>query len=246
MTTKSAAVDIDVEGHQLDGTFLSTASKTPGVLFVHGWGGSQESDLARARVIAGLGCICLTFDLRGHARGVERKQMVTREENLKDVVAAYDRLTRYPGIDTRHIAVVGSSYGGYLSALLTSLRPVRWLTLQVPALYPDQEWDTPKSQLNRESLAAYRRTPVAASDNRALTACSQFRGDVLIVESEFDELVPHQSIMSYRAAFTSSHSMTHRILDGADHALSDESCKQAYTSILVSWMTEMVMGARGS
>ena len=36
-----------------------------GVLFVHGWGGSQQQYLARAREIAALGCVCLTFDLAG-------------------------------------------------------------------------------------------------------------------------------------------------------------------------------------
>ena len=32
----------------------------------------------------------------------------------------------------------------YLSALLTSIRDVRWLALHVPALYPDAHWDVPK------------------------------------------------------------------------------------------------------
>ncbi|MNJ61928.1 hypothetical protein D3C77_577410 [compost metagenome] len=50
--------------------------------------------------------------------------------------------------------------------------------------------------------------------------------------------------MSYRAAFQRTHSLTHRIIDGADHALSSERCQEAYTSILVDWATEMVIGAR--
>jgi hypothetical protein len=50
--------------------------------------------------------------------------------------------------------------------------------------------------------------------------------------------------MSYRAAFANSHSLTHRVVDGADHALSEKTAQQAYTSILVNWITEMVVGAR--
>ncbi|HAG79073.1 MAG TPA: alpha/beta hydrolase, partial [Pseudomonas sp.] len=69
-------------------------------------------------------------------------------------------------------------------------------------------------------------------------------GDVLIVESEHDTFVPHETIMSYRAAFHGTHSLTHRIIDGADHALSNERCQEAYTSILVNWATEMIIGAR--
>lgn len=226
------------------GTFLAPRNKVPGVLFVHGWGGSQERDLDRARGIAGLGCVCLTFDLRGHIRNSQRQHTVTREENLRDLIAAYDCLHRHPAIDTQAIAVVGTSYGAYLSTILTTLRPVRWLSLRVPSLYRDDEWNTPKRKLDREDLAKYRSGFVRATDNRALNACLQFRGDVLIVESENDHLVPHATIMSYRAAFQNSHSLTHRVIDDADHALTHKAAQQAYTSILVGWITEMVVGSR--
>src|SRR5690606_3542934 len=99
-------------------------------------------------------------------------------------------------------------------------------------------------QLNREDLAVYRGAPVTPEENRALAACAAFTGDVLIIESEHDRLVPHATIMSYRAAFRNSHSLTHRVVDGADHALSEKTSQQAYTSILVGWITEMIVGAR--
>lgn len=244
MGTSSEPIEIVINDEHIAGTFLSPQSKVPGILFVHGWGGSQERDLDRARGIAGLGCVCLTFDLRGHERGSERQRTVTREENLRDIIAAYDTLAQHPAIDTNAIAVVGTSYGAYLSAILTTRRPVKWLSLRVPSLYRDAEWDIPKRQLNREDLAVYRGAPVTPEENRALAACAAFTGDVLIIESEHDHLVPHATIMSYRAAFRNSHSLTHRVVDGADHALSEKTSQQAYTSILVGWITEMVVGAR--
>ncbi|MET1076492.1 MAG: alpha/beta fold hydrolase [Pseudomonas sp.] len=244
MATRSEVIEIQVADEALAGTFLAPASKVPGVLFVHGWGGSQQRDLARARGIAGLGCVCLTFDLRGHEGSLLQQAKVSREDNLRDILAAYDRLASHPGIDQAAIAVIGTSYGGYLAAILSTLRPVRWLALRVPALYRDEQWELPKRQLDKVDLAAYRRTRVLPTENRALAACVAFRGDVLLVESEQDEIVPHATLMSYRAAFQHTHSLTHRIVDGADHALSAEHCQHAYTSILVSWITEMVVGAR--
>ncbi|MHA6493103.1 alpha/beta hydrolase family protein [Pseudomonas borbori] len=242
--SRSESVEIQVDDEQIAGTFLTPSNKVPGILFVHGWGGSQQRDLARAKGIAGLGCVCLTFDLRGHERTLVQKLSVTREHSLADIVAAYDRLVSHPSIDTDSIAVIGSSYGGYLSTVLTTLRPVKWLALRVPALYWDEEWSLPKQQLDRERLALYRRSRLAPADNRALAACAEFTGDVLIVESEHDDFVPHTTIMSYRSAFEKAHSLTHRILDGADHGLSSEPCQQAYTSILTAWISEMVIGAR--
>lgn len=244
MATRSETVDILVDEEHIAGTFLTPPTKLPGVLFVHGWGGSQARDLARARGIAGLGCICLSFDLRGHAQTLAQQQTVTREQNLRDLLAAYDLLAQHPNIDPSAMAVVGTSYGGYLAAILTALRPVRWLAMRVPALYRDEDWAMPKRQLDREVLNRLRSSRVSPDANRALAACAAFKGDVLIVESEQDSFVPHETIMSYRAAFQQTHSLTHRIIVGADHALSDEGCQRAYTDILVSWATEMVVGGR--
>ena len=244
MATHSQSISIEVEGMDLSGTFLSPETKIPGVLFIHGWGGSQKFDLVRARNLAGLGCICLTFDLRGHAATESQRSRVSRSDNLRDVVAAYDQLLHHPSIDSEEIAVVGSSYGGYLATILSTMRAVRWLALHVPAIYRDEEWDLPKGSLSRDSLAAYRLTQVTPDQNRALAACEAFTGDVLIVESEHDTFIPHSTIMNYRSAFLRAHSLTHRILDGADHALTDKVAQRAYTSILLNWATEMIVGAR--
>lgn len=174
----------------------------------------QAQYIARAHEIATLGCICLTFDLRGHVRHQEERESVSREDNLHDVLAAYDALVSHPAVDPAAIAIVGSSYGGYLAAIATALRAVRWLGLRVPALYRDGDWDVPKSKLSRQELALYRNSEIAPGSNRALAACADAR------------------------------SLTYRMIADADHALSDNEWQQTYTSLLVNWMSEMVLGAR--
>src|SRR5690606_25565871 len=68
MAATSENIELTVEGEQIAGTLLSPHERMPGILFVHGWGGSQTRDMMRAKGIAGLGCVCLTFDLRGHEK----------------------------------------------------------------------------------------------------------------------------------------------------------------------------------
>lgn len=244
MTTRDNKIDIRVDGQHIAGTLVGPDTMVPGVMLVHGWDGNQDQYIARAHEIAALGCICLTFDLRGHVRHLDMRESVTRQENLQDVLAAYDVLVSHPAVDPAAIAIVGSSYGGYLAAIAAALRPVRWLALRVPALYQDAGWDTPKGKLNREELAGYRQRAVAPGSNRALAACAAFRGDVLIVESEHDALVPHPVIQNYMNACAQAQSLTYRMISGADHALSDEAWRQTYTTLLVNWMSEMMTGAR--
>lgn len=247
MESYVAQLSIPVDGEAIAGTLLMHAAKVPGVLFVHGWGGNQEQDLARAHEMVGLGCICLTFDLRGHKLMEFQRETVTRPQNLHDVVAAYDTLAGIHGVDPNSIAVVGSSYGGYLAALLTIERPVRWLALRAPALYKDVNWELPKRQLHVDpEFAAFRRGVVSAQDNRALAACSAFPGDVLIVESEHDEIIPSAVIKNYKGACVRTRSLTVRVITGGDHSLSEATMQSAYTKILIDWMTEMISGARKS
>ncbi|MBA3477661.1 MAG: alpha/beta fold hydrolase [Lautropia sp.] len=245
MTIREQRMDIAVGSSHVCATIVAPETLLPGILFVHGWGGSQERYLERARVIAELGCVCLTFDLSGHAATSLRFETVTREHNLQDLLAAYDTLIAQPNVDPAQIAVVGSSYGGYLAAIATSLRPVQCLALRVPALYVDSGWEIPKLQLRKEqNLEAYRETIIAAEANRALLACSQFGGDVLLVQSEFDHRIPPAVISNYREACVQARSLTYRLMRGADHGLTDESKSQAYTALLSTWLREMVFDIR--
>ena len=244
MTVREQVVDIEVGDRRIAGTVVPPTMSVEGVLFVHGWAGNREQHLVRAREIAALGCMSLTFDLHGHAATSSYQSTVTRHENLADVVAAYEFLRRFPDVNGTAIAVVGSSYGGYLSSILTSIRPVRWLALRAPALYRDDDWDKPKQSLNRDELIAYRRMTLPAKENRALEACAQFSGDVLLVESEHDSIVPNSVTANYRTAFARARSVTVRVIDGADHALSKPQWQDAYTALLKEWAQEVIVRAR--
>lgn len=228
-------------------TVLAPKPELPGILFVHGWGGNQEQDLSRAKQVAALGSLCLTFDLRGHHANAARKETITRAQNLQDLCAAYDWLASQPQVDAGAIALVGVSYGGYLAALLSAMRPVRWLALRSPALYLDRDWDVPKARLHDDpELFRYRRRDVAADDNLALRACARFKGDALLVQAEHDEIVPQPVIDNYARAFCAAKSLTRRLVPDADHGFSEKPAQRQYTNVLVTWMTEMIVGTRSA
>jgi uncharacterized protein len=237
-------VELRVKDRRLAGTVVSPSILVTGVLFIHGWSGNREQYLVRARELASRGCVCLTFDLYGHAQTASYLGCVTREDSLQDVLGAYDCLVNLPLVDRSAITVIGSSYGGYLAAILTALRPVHALVLRAPALYKDADWNEPKALLDRSELVEYRRSTIAYADNRALGACAEFRGDVLLVESEHDDIVPPAVTANYRTAFANARSLTFRVLESADHGLTEERWQKAYTSLLSSWVGDTLPGAR--
>jgi dienelactone hydrolase len=246
MSSEKRHLTITSGSKQLAGTIFSPGRRLPGFLMIHGWGGSQEKYLSHAQEVASLGCICLTFNLRGHAETEPIRDSVTPQQNMEDVLAAMDALRNHPAVDLESVGVVGSSYGGYLAALLTRERPVRWLALRVPALYKDEHWTKPKMAIDRGELDQFRSEVVRPESNRAIAACKHYKGDVLVVDSEHDDFVPQPVITSYRTAFQQSKSLTYRQILGADHSLTKIEDQRAYSSILVNWATEMVVGSRES
>ena len=233
------SVVIAVGTARVHGRLLHAAgdAPAPGVVFVHGWGSSQRQGLAKAKRLQALGCACLTFNLRGHARTWRQRATVTRSENLADLVAAYDCLAGRAEVDAERIGVVGSSYGGYLAVLLAAERKLSWLALEAPAIYKDGDFDRPKRELNLDGdLPGYRRRRLTPAGNRALRTAARFTGDVLLVEGERDQVVPHAVLDNYRRAFKGARSLTHVVIPEADHGLTQSRWRQAYSAALADWV----------
>lgn len=221
----------------------STTVAKPGALLVPGWDDDhRERYRALADGLAAEGWVCRFVDLPNEAWSPAQRAAVTREDNLHDVLAAYDALAHEPGVDRGAIALVGVSYGGYLAAFASALRPVRWLVLRAPALYRDQGWTRPKEDLDKEDLATYRLLRLRAEDNRALANCAAFRGDVLLIGSGSDDTVPRPVFENYAAAFAHARSLRVRIMEGADHALSHPDWQADFRDCLFAWLAQRRAG----
>jgi pimeloyl-ACP methyl ester carboxylesterase len=232
MSVRVEEIEFESGGRLLSGRSFrpeSTRTRKPGVVFIHGLGSSQAGYYPRAEAVStALGADCITFDLGGHGDPAEAWRDLTPRDHLGDLVAAHDVLSSDKEVDASRIGACGASYGAYLAALLVSERPVKRLLLRAPALYRDEEIDVP---IGRHGKAQTGDSPKAA----VLTGLSAFRGEVLVVESGQDCVIPSSVIERY---VSSSPRASRVVIPEAGHAL-EPRFEQTFIAIILSWFQEL-------
>ncbi|MBI4167452.1 MAG: alpha/beta fold hydrolase [Candidatus Aenigmarchaeota archaeon] len=228
------------ENLKLDGTlFYPTEKKNkyPAILFVHGWTSERKRSFQYAKALADLGYICLLFDMRGHGTSEGDIDISTIKDFSSDVVAAYDYLSTAESVDPENISVVGSSFGGYLITLLSAKRRVKNLVLRVPADYPNEIFDKPKKLFGSENIEVvnWRKKAKKPTETYALEALHNFKGNVLVIESEKDDLVPHQTIVNYLKAVKDQSKLTHTLMKNAPHSIKEGKFRNEVERILIEW-----------
>ena len=120
-----------------------------------------------------------------------------------------------------------ASYGAYLSVLLTAFRPVNRMLLRAPALYADACFDRGLSE---------RRAGDPTTAATPLAHLALFPGPVTIVESEYDEVITHDTIAAYLAALPMA---AHVIQPEARHALTDPAWRATFQRIVVEFFAHL-------
>jgi pimeloyl-ACP methyl ester carboxylesterase len=200
-----------------------------GLLFIHGYGSDQSGYFHRAGAASdALGIRCLTFDLSGHGPDAADLQRYSVYDHLRDVVAVYDYLAATAR--SVRLGACGASYGAYLGVLLSEHRPVQRLLLRAPAVagnvdFPDAEQVPVPEDLGKRP---------GAFDS--LKVLSRFSGGVLVLESEFDEVIPHSQVAAYLDACIQAE---HEVIAGAKHALSEPAWDSVFTDAIIRWFRDL-------
>jgi uncharacterized protein len=170
---------------QLSGNVFASKNedKMPGVLLIHGWRSGQDRFFDLAKQLADKGFVCLTFDLPGHQESGGDVNELSIENYLEAVITAYDFLIKIPKVDNQNITVIGSSFGSYLSAILSSKRPVKNLVLRVPSNYPDNEFKEIKVLKSSEfpGVMEWRSNKLGPNETLSLKAVHDFTGNIFIM-----------------------------------------------------------------
>lgn len=238
-------IEFIVDGLKLKGNLFypeKPKDKNPAILFTHGWTSEKQRSFQYAEALTKLGFIIMLFDMRGHGVSEGNINIHTPKEFLSDCIAAYDYLLSLENVDKENISLVGSSFGGYLSVILTSKRKVKNLVLRVPADYQNETFKKPKMGNVGENLKVFkwRLIPMQPHKTFALEALHNFSGQILIIESEKDDIVPHQIIQNYINAVQNKSKSTHIVMNGAPHSIREGPFRDKVTRILVDWFKNKV------
>jgi pimeloyl-ACP methyl ester carboxylesterase len=199
----------------------------PGILFVHGLQSDQSGYQVRAKVaVRELNVVCLTFDLSGHGprAGPADLESLTPRDHLSDVMAAYDTLAAVPGVDKRRIGACAASYGAYLATLLTGRRSIDRLLLRAPGMYTDNQYRVP--------LTVSRRSRAGSSTSMLIETLKAFTGELLVVESGADEVIPRAVIDAYLDAFPAGRYV---VIPDATHALVKQEWREFFLAQILNF-----------
>jgi pimeloyl-ACP methyl ester carboxylesterase len=214
----------------------------PTVLFFHGWQGAQDAnDVLLAAALAGDGFACMTFDLAGHGHSGGAAGQFTLADYLDQALSAHDFLLSSGLAGTGDLCLCGASLGSYLAARLSALRPVRAMSLRVPANYPDEIVDAELlgRYVQGPAPRIWREQPRAPADNRALAALRSFGGPLQIIAAGRDETIPWQTVKNFIAAAADTTLDLH-VLPEATHVLYENEAMRAESFRLVrGWLRDL-------
>ncbi|OGZ73826.1 MAG: hypothetical protein A2908_01295 [Candidatus Staskawiczbacteria bacterium RIFCSPLOWO2_01_FULL_38_12b] len=213
--------------------------KQPGVIFIHGWKSNQNSKTDYASTVAGLGYVSMTFDLRGHGESEGDLPVLTMENFIHDGEAAYDRLIAEHAVDADDITIVGNSLGAYIAIRLIERKNSKNLIIQAPANYPDQELTHPLvDYAGDKSILEWRKQILKPKTNAALDALNKFKGNLLVVESQLDDFIPHQTVENYVSAAQDPARVKLEIMADAPHSLKDPSLRMQYQKLISDFLLD--------
>jgi pimeloyl-ACP methyl ester carboxylesterase len=224
-------VEIPGSSGELKGLLLRAENATGrAALFIHAYESAGHSFKQSAKSLKNKGTAALLFDLSGHGKSEGDLSETTVQDHINDAGAAFDYLAEQNMVDAGRIGVVGTSYGGYLAAQLSRVRPVKALLMHAPPLYPDEYRNRPRYSYQPPDVL----TAPVDDNNSTLQALRSFAGSASLVISQHDSVISDEHTNAYWAAINQDKI----ILDRAGHSISGQS-RPYFDLILAEWAAEL-------
>lgn len=167
------------------------ATGAPGVVLVHGHGGSARAMLRMARSLSeqGMAVVCVSLPGYGASEGPPD---FMGPASVRAVTLALDSLAASAGVDRRHLAIWGVSRGATVALLTAAQRPDVAAVVAQSGVY--DLWSVHRATLGTELggnlLREAGRDSAAWKARSPLLSAVTAKASVLVVHGDHDEVAP--------------------------------------------------------
>jgi uncharacterized protein len=231
---KKQNVEFKVGQDTLRGTLFIPDGKGPfpAVIFFHGSGSNGETYFEASERLAKNGILAFMFNLRGCGISDGNFKEQTLAMGLEDAKSGLNFFLSLKDLDKNRVGMAGSSFGGFLAAMLCSDFDFKSLALIVPAAYAPFQLNTFHTD-DPEVL----RTDFEQSES--YQKIQNFKNNLLIVQSEQDDILPTGMVEKYLGVATSVNKVEHLLLKDTKHRIKlFPKAKELLLKKLVSWFSE--------
>ena len=225
------------ERQKIRGTLFTPAKikgKIPGVIFFHGMTSSEKGYIPIAEGLAKKGICAMTLSIRGHGNSEGDFNQLKVPNGIQDGLNAYDFLAKYYFIDTNKIGLCGSSVGAVIACMVSRQKKVRSLILKAPAIYTKKMMTMTYAQtmIREGQMFKEIKNP---TDTPAIKALSNFKGSLLAVLSEKDNVIPNKMQEKYLLNAKKVLRKKKIVIKNANHSLKNTKWRQEFISGMEDW-----------
>lgn len=209
-------IEFKVGSEVLRGSLFAPVGKGPfpGVIFYHGRGSNRGRYLEIGKQLAGKGIMALAFDFRGCGESDGNFPDQTQRMGIADAEAGLKFLLNQ-NVDKNRIGIMGTSFGGFVAAILMNEFIIKSLVLRVPAIFPEEIMDINVADLRVYSYIDRKKWLASI----AYDGISKFKGDLLVIQSENDDVVKDWIVKNYYDRAKNAAKRELFVQKGAGHSL---------------------------
>jgi esterase/lipase len=228
-------VEIFVNSQKIKGTIFYPEilqDKNPAVIFFTGMTSSEYRYVDRAKELVKKGIIVFTLSYRGHGDSEGDFNLLTVNDLVVDGLAAYNFIASKKVVDKKHIGICGVSVGATVAILTANKFLISSLVLRAPAVYSDEMMSFTLNQLMTKEKTIFKDMK-NIEETVAIQSIKKFKGNLLLVVSENDQIIPKSIPQSIYDNAIGVKSKNICIIPEATHNLSEEKWKNQFISKLV-------------
>lgn len=230
-------------GYEIAADWYEGVDSNKILIVLPGYSSSKARQKIHAEaMVRATGTSALVVDFSGHGNSPFELRDTRPAQHFLELIYVFDWLKqKYPEAT---ISVSGSSYGGFMAVQLTKYREFANLVLRAPAIYkPDAFYDLWSTRIDNEDvynsrMHEYRQDTEALAKHPLLSRASAFKGRVLVVVHEDDEIVLRPVTDAYTRAFNADSVIAEGFSHVVDAAVRDPAKLQDYQDRIANWLNQ--------